>query len=105
MKAPRLEQLQKFLDEEPGDVFTHYAIALEYVSMKKFPEAIEKFEGVITLDPWYVPAYHQLGVLYAQLQRYEEASAVLQKGVDAAHAAGDTHARQEMQEFIDELPV
>ena len=56
----RLEQLQKFLEEEPADAFTHYAIALEYISLGRQADAVEKLEEVIGLDVEYVPAYHQL---------------------------------------------
>ena len=103
MTTSRLEQLQKFLDDEPGDAFTHYAIALEYSKMGKTAEAIAKFEEVIGLNPEYIPAYHQLGLLFVQHKRKEEALAILKKGIAAAVVEGDAHAAGEMQETIEEL--
>lgn len=103
MTTSRLEQLQKFLDDEPADSFTHYAIALEYSEMGKASEAIEKFEEVIVLDPQYFPAYHQLGLLLARLNRKDEAVAILKKGITVASSAGDSHAAGEMRETVDEL--
>ena len=63
----RLQQLEKFLEDEPADTFTHYAMAIEYASMGNHAKAIEKFEEVIALDGNYVAAYHQLGLLFARV--------------------------------------
>jgi tetratricopeptide (TPR) repeat protein len=103
MTVSRLESLQEFLRRDPEDSFTHYAIALEYVSLKRIPEAVSKFEELIRLDPAYVPAYQQLGSLLAQLGRTPEALATLQKGIAVAKEAGDAHSGAEMQEVVDEL--
>ena len=103
MTSSRFDILKNFLDEDPKDPFNHYALALEYVAQQKSHEAIAKFEDVITLDPNYVPAYHQLGLLYAQLNRRDDALKTLEKGIQIAALVGDTHAQTEMQEAIDEL--
>jgi len=103
MNASRLEALQKFLEEDPGDVFTHYALALEYASLKNYPDAIAKLEALLVLDSNYVPAYHQLGLVLTQLNRIDEARKMFEKGIQVAAAVGDTHAQDEMQEALDEL--
>ena len=99
----RLEQLQKFLEEEPADAFTHYAIALEYLSVGKYSEATEKFGEVIALDPNYVAAYHQLGLLLARMNNTRDAIKTFEQGIRAAEYVGDAHARREMGDAIDEL--
>lgn len=100
MTPSRLEQLQKFLEDDPRDTFTHYAIAIEYVKMKAYPEAIAKFEEVIRLDPAYVPAYHQLGRVLLFLGKHSEARMVLEEGIRIAHELGDTHAGVEMEDAL-----
>jgi len=35
MSESRLQALQRFLEQDPNDSFTRYAIAMEYVSMKR----------------------------------------------------------------------
>ena len=97
----RLAQLQKFLEEEPADAFTHYAIALEYVSMGKFSEATEKLEEVIALDPHYVAAYHQLGLLLVRMNNKRDAIMAFEQGIRIAENVGDAHARSEMEDAID----
>ena len=47
MTAGRLHQLLKLLEEDPKDPFMHYAIGLEYVSMKNYREGIAKFQDLI----------------------------------------------------------
>jgi len=96
--SSRLEKLQKFLQDEPDDVFTHYAIALEFKSMGRMQEAIEKFEEVIALDPDYIAAYHQLGLLFADMEQKERALEFLERGIVVAKRTGDVHAQQEMEE-------
>jgi Tfp pilus assembly protein PilF len=102
MTASRLTTLLNFLNEDPADAFTHYAIALEYVNMGNIRDAVAKFEEVITLDPSYVPAYHQLGLLFIREHRKIDAKAILERGIEAATKAGDAHAQMEMQEAVDD---
>ena len=102
MTASRLESLQRFLEDDPADAFTHYAIALEYISMNNIPDAIDKFGEVITLDPNYVPAYHQLGLLLLRQNRIDEGKIILEHGIEVARLTGDAHAQSEMEEAIED---
>ena len=103
MTADRLATLKRFLDEDPADPFNHYTVALEYVSMQQYSEAITGFQEILRLDPKYVPAYHQLGLLFSKLNKKEEALRVFEQGIGVAALVGDAHAKSEMQEAIDEL--
>ena len=103
MTAPRLDTLKQFLRQDPNDPFNHYAIALEYVSTEHYSEAITKFQEVIKLDANYVPAYHQLGLLFARLGKKNDATKVFERGIQIASLVRDTHAQSEMQEAMDEL--
>ena len=103
MSTSRLDTLKKFLEEDPNDSFSYYAIALEYASMKMYPEAVSKYQELIERDPNYVPAHYQLGILLAQLSKIAEARMAFELGIKIATVQGDTHARNEMQEALDEL--
>ncbi len=102
MTASRLTTLLNFLNEDPADAFTHYAIALEYINTGNVKEAVAKFEEVITLDPSYVPAYHQLGLLFIREHCKADAKTILDRGIEVAMKAGDVHAQMEMQEAIED---
>lgn len=103
MTTPRIQALRKFLEAEPNDAFTMYAIALEYASAKNYSEAIAQLEEVIVVDPNYIPAYHQLGNFLRQSGQIDEAIRMLEHGISVALTAGDRHAQSEMQELLDEL--
>ena len=103
MTGERLATLLRFLEDDPSDIFTHYAIAQEYASTGNDSAAIEKYDEIIHLDPAYVPAYHQLGLLFTRLNRGEQARETLSRGIAAAGRNGETHAQAEMQELLDDL--
>jgi tetratricopeptide (TPR) repeat protein len=103
MSQTRLEALQQFLEKEPNDPFTRYAIALEYASLNDFQKAAASLEELIKSDPDYVPAYQQLGSIFARLDRKEEALKALDLGIQIAMANGDLHAAQEMKDAVEEM--
>ncbi len=99
----RLDVLRKFLEKDPDDAFTHYAMALEYVSLMMVPEAVAKFDDVLRIDPEYVPAFQQLGALRARLGKREEAADILRRGIEIALKTGDSHSASEMEEALSGL--
>jgi len=99
----RLAKLQEFLSQDPNDSFTHYAIGLEYMSMKQFEDAAKTFEGLLERDPDYLATYYQLGAVYNELARMEEARAIYNRGMAVARKAGDTHAASELEAALDEI--
>lgn len=103
MSSPRLESLLQYLEKDPGDSFTRYAIALEYVSVGDIEQGISYLQDLVERDPGYVPSYQQLGYLYSETDRKDDAIEILQRGIEIARQAGDPHAASEMQDAIDEL--
>lgn len=103
MSSPRLESLLQFLEKDPDDSFTRYAIALEYVSEGNIEQGIVYLEDLLERDPGYVATYLQLGYLYTEAGRKDDALAVLKRGIEIAQQSGDLHAASEMQDAVDEL--
>ena len=103
MSTSRIETLRKFLEEDPTDPFSHYAIALEYASTNDTQAAIDALEHMLPRFPSYVPAYQQLGILLHQSGKAERARTILEQGIAVAGRAGDHHAQSEMRELLDEL--
>ncbi|MEX2116615.1 MAG: tetratricopeptide repeat protein [Bacteroidota bacterium] len=103
MRNDRIAQLKEFLENDPNDSFTRYALALEYAALGETPVAVSLFLDVLERDPAYVPAYQQLGFQYQKLDRKAEAIQVLQRGIEVAHERNDTHAQREMQDALDEI--
>jgi thioredoxin-like negative regulator of GroEL len=99
----RIETLESFVAEDPGDSFSRYALALELVKASRDEDAALHFKEVIARDSTYVAAYYQLGGLLAKSGQTEEARGIYRRGLDAATAAGDQRTRSEIQEALDAL--
>jgi Tfp pilus assembly protein PilF len=103
MRNDRIAQLKDFLENDPNDPFTRYALALEYAGLGETSLALSLLLEVLERDPAYIPAYQQLGYQYQKLDRKEEAGRVLRRGIEVAREQGDTHAQREMQDALDEI--
>lgn len=103
MNSDRIAQLKDFLENDPNDSFTRYALALEYAGKGEIQIALSLLLEVLERDPAYVPAYQQLGYQYLKLGRLSEAEQVLRRGIEVAREQNDPHAQREMQDALDEL--
>jgi len=99
----RIEILKGFLDENPNDSFSRYALALEYVKLGQNDEAVREFEAVKKNDPHYVATYFQLGQLYQKLGQQHEAEKTFRTGISMAAKAGDEHTKSELEGALDAL--
>src|SRR5687768_16561599 len=77
----RIEILKGFLEDSPDDSFSRYALALEYVKLGQYDDAVREFETVKTGDPGYVATYFQLGQLYQKLGRQHDAEKTFRTGI------------------------
>lgn len=93
---PRRDQLEEMLKSSPDDPFLHYALALDDVSAGNADAGIARLENLIGFAPDYVAAYFQLGQLYADAGRTEDARDRLTRGIAVAEKVGDAHAAGEM---------
>lgn len=103
MDTKRLEKLQKSLTANPGDAFTRYLVALEFVKLNQAEEALAHFRQLHSEHAAYVPTYYQYAQLLESLSRQTEAIAVYREGVRVARQAGDAHAASELQAALDLL--
>jgi tetratricopeptide (TPR) repeat protein len=99
----RKKQLEEMLAIEPNDAFLRYGLAMEYASEGNIAEALRYLQGMCMDKLDYVPAYQQAGQILMQLDRIEEARAMLQEGIALARRRGDAHAADEMEGFLDTL--
>lgn len=100
---PTIEQLEVLLEDDPDDVFLNFGLAMALRSAERNEEALERFDRTLALDPNYVSAHHQKGLLLARLGRTDEARKALERGVEAAAALGDEHVRTKLTELLDAL--
>ncbi len=100
----RKQQIEEMLAEDPNDPFLRYGLAMEHVSAGDDAAAASCLQDLIAVAPDYVPAYQQLGQTLLRQGRSAEARQAWSQGVQAAQKAGNQHARDEMQGFLDSLP-
>ena len=101
--ADRLKLLLKLYEKDPNDSFVSYGIALEYISLKEYETAEKYLSSLLTANPDYVPAYMQLAQIKEKLSSFDEAADLYKIGIKTARNQGDTHAANEMEEFLNEL--
>ncbi len=99
----RIEKLKMMIEKDPNDLFSRYALALEYNGINEPLTAIEILEELIRRDENYIPAYHQLGQLLGKMNRTQEAKKIYRKGVDLAQEQNDDKAGKEMREELEDL--
>ena len=99
----RIEMLKGFLDHEPGDSFSRYALALEYVKTAQTDDARKQFEYVRDHDPGYVATYFQLAQLYRTLGLRHDAEKTYRTGITVAAKAGDAHTKEELEGALESL--
>lgn len=101
----RIEILKGFLEQDPKDSFSRYALALEYVKAGKTDDARQEFEYVRDHDPGYVATYFQLAQLYRNLGLRHDAEKTYRTGITAASKAGDAHTREELEGALESLLI
>lgn len=99
----RVEMLKQFLEQNPGDSFARYGLAMEYSRAGQTQTALEEFKKIVTSDADYVPAYQMAAQMLAEHDRADEAREWFQKGLEAASRTGNAKAQSEMQGLLDEL--
>ena len=99
----RIEILRGFLEDNPKDSFSRYALALEYVKAGQSDDAVREFETVKKNNPDYVATYFQLGQLYQKLGQPHEAEKTFRAGINAASRAGDEHTKSELEAALEAL--
>ena len=99
----RVEALKGFLEQDPKDSFSRYALALEYTKTGQTEDARREFEFVRDNDPAYVATYFQLAQLYRNLGLKHEAEKTCRSGIRVASKAGDAHTQSELEESLEGL--
>ena len=96
----RLAVLLEYLEQDPGDPFTRFALALEHLKIGNEDEARQLFETLVMDRPDYVGTYYHLGALYERHGLKDSAIATYRTGVRIAEQQRDMHARSELQSAL-----
>lgn len=99
----RLEQMLSFLEQDPNDSFSRYAVALEYMSRREYDLAKHYLMELRQRDPDYVATYYQLGQVHSAMEQWDDAEEAYAAGIVVGRKMNDLHAVSELQAAIDEL--
>lgn len=103
MAVNRRAQLEEFVRQNPNDAFARYGLAMELMRSNESEAALSQFAQLQQQHPAYPAGFQQAGQLLLSLGRNNDAKLVLERGLQAAAAAGDAHAASEIQGLLDEL--
>lgn len=102
MSEARIEQLKSFIEADPTDTFTRFALALEYLKHDRNEEALEIFVNILRNEPGYTGVYYHLGKLYEKQGKQDEAVRIYSEGIVLCRQLNELHALQELQQALDE---
>ena len=99
----RIQLLLEFIEEDPNDVFTHYALALEYWNLNKIEEALAFMLKAKELDNEYLAIYYQLGKILETLKDYTKAREVFQEGMEIAKSQQNSKTYSELEFALEDI--
>lgn len=102
-ESNRLQMLTEFLQQNPGDAFARYGLAMEYAKAGQTDQALTEFGKLLDLHPDYTNGYFMAAQTLERKGRTPEAKSMLEKGIAAAQRTGNKHALAEMNGMLEEL--
>lgn len=96
----RREKIEAMLADDPRDAFLRYSLALELKNENDHERSLSLLGELMNDDPPYVPAFLMAGQQLTQLERIDEARAVLREGIEQARTQDNAHAAGEMGELL-----
>lgn len=96
MNNQRIQQLIRFVQEEPDEPFNVYALAMEYITSEP-AQARSYFADLLARFPNYLPTYYHAAALYAESNDRERAAGLYEKGIELARTQGNQKTLLELQ--------
>ena len=99
----RLDLLTQFLEQNPGDAFARYGLAMEHSRLGQTEAALQQFNKLLELHPDYTNGYFMAAQILERAGRTGDAKKMLETGIAAAQRTGNKHALSEMSAMLEEL--
>lgn len=104
-KNSTVKKLAAYIKANPNDSFSKFALALEFLKDEEPQKARIFFEDIYKSDPDYLGVYYHLGKLYEQLERYDDAIEMYEKGVQVASTQQKKRTLKELKEALASLKI
>lgn len=102
MPTERIKQLLQFYEEDPGDPFNLYALALEYLPYDA-GRSRELLEKLLAVHAGYLPTYYHAAKFFQQHGESERAATIFEDGMALAKKLNDQKAFRELRSAYDEM--
>jgi len=99
----RIEQLRSFIADDPKDIFSKYALALEYAANEMIEEAIVELCKLKEIESDYLPLYYQLGKLFEKSGNILLAIDAYQSGIPIAQTQKNTRTLSELKSALEQI--
>lgn len=96
MNNDRIQQLIRFVQEEPGEPFNVYALAMEFLNEQP-QQARPYLDRLLTEFPDYLPTYYHAAALCADLNERDRAAQLYERGIALARAQNNQKTLLELQ--------
>jgi Tfp pilus assembly protein PilF len=97
MANSRIEILKSMVEQNPGDAFGRYGLAMEYVNTGELEAAADQFRALLDHNPNYSAGYFHGGQTLEKLGRTDDAKDLYRRGISVTSATGDGHTRSELE--------
>ncbi|CAN5563165.1 hypothetical protein BH11BAC2_BH11BAC2_16290 [soil metagenome] len=98
-----IDRLKAFLEEDPSDAFSRYALALEQAKSGQMTEAIRSLEYLKDKQKDYLALYYQLGKFHESLGNIPKAVTNYKEGIKFATLQQNRHTLNELKQALSEI--
>lgn len=105
MKKDPVPLLAMRVRQDPDDLFSRFALALELLKRDQPGKAKTLLRSILDKDPAMVGAYYHLGKTLERLGDQTEARNVYQEGITQAEKMENHHAKNELSEALTILDI
>jgi predicted Zn-dependent protease len=99
----KIAMLTQILQQNPGDAFARYGLAMEHANQGNADTALSEFARLLEIHPDYTAGYFMAAQTLVKAGRTEEARERLKQGIQSAERTGNQHAKSEMEGLLMEL--
>ena len=95
MESELIKNLLSFYEEEPGDPFNSYALALEYKKIDQV-KAIFFFNKLLKEFPDYLPTYYAAAEFFTAIESHDKVEKIYNDGIALALGQKQLKTHQEL---------
>jgi predicted Zn-dependent protease len=99
----KIAMLTQILEQNPGDAFARYGLAMEHANQGQTDAALGEFDRLLSTHPDYTAGYFMAAQTLVKSGRRDEARTRLEQGIASAQRTGNQHAQGEMEALLEDL--